>query len=117
MKRTGDPLKNVSTNKTSADATKVNVNAPKAPINVRAKMSDIPNRFLEKQNEQVRMMTERGYEPIYKTDAQGNRTLEGYTPKGKSYAIEQRDINKKYDEYKKPGKVIRNDSGVKIVTK
>lgn len=115
MKKTTDPLKKVAKDKAATDATRVEMNLPKAPM--RERISNIPNRFQEKQNEQVRMMTERGYEPIYKTDAQGNKTLEGYTPKGKSYAIERRDVNKKYDEYKKPGKVIRNDSGVKIVTK
>jgi hypothetical protein len=109
MKRTGDPLKTVANNTAAADATRVNMNVPKAPMNER--MSNIPMRFQEKQNEQIRMMQERGYAPMYKSDGQGGMMLDGYSPKGREFAkevrAEKKEVQKKYDDYKKPGQVIR----------
>jgi hypothetical protein len=84
MKKTGDPLKKVAKDKAAADATRVDMNLPKAPM--RERMSNIPMRLQEKQNEQIRMMQERGYAPIYKSDGKGGMMLEGYSPQGKAYA-------------------------------
>ncbi len=95
MKKTGDPLKKVETNKSSADATRVQVNVPKASM--RERMSNIPNRLAEKQQEQIRMMQERGYAPMYKSDGKGGMVLEGYSPQGKSFAVEAQESRmKKY---------------------
>lgn len=84
MKKTTDPLKPVANKTAAADATRVNMNVPKAPI--REKISNIPNRFQEKQQDQIRMMQERGYAPMYKSDGKGGMVLEGYSPQGKSFA-------------------------------
>lgn len=84
MKKTGDPLKKVAKDKAATDATRVEMNVPKAPM--RERMSNIPNRFQEKQNEQIRMMQERGYAPMYKSDGKGGMVLEGYSPQGKAFA-------------------------------
>lgn len=84
MKKTTDPLKKVAKEKAATDATRVEMNVPKAPM--RERMSNIPNRFQEKQQEQVRMMQERGYAPMYKSDGKGGVVLEGYSPQGKSFA-------------------------------
>ena len=84
MKKTTDPLKPVANKTAAADATRVNVNVPKAPT--RERISNIPNRFQEKQQEQVRMMQERGYMPMYKSDGKGGMVLEGYSPQGKAFA-------------------------------
>ena len=86
MKKTTDPLKKVAKDKAATDATRVEMNVPKAPM--RERMSNIPNRFQEKQQEQVRMMQERGYIPMYKNDGKGGMVLEGYSPQGKSFAVE-----------------------------
>jgi hypothetical protein len=95
MKKTGDPLKKVETNKSSADATNVSMNVPKAPI--RERISNIPMRFQEKQQEQIRMLQERGYAPMYKSDGKGGMVLEGYSPQGKSFAVEAQESRmKKY---------------------
>ncbi len=95
MKKTGDPLKKVETNKSSADATNVSMNVPKAPI--RERISNIPMRFQEKQQEQIRMLQERGYMPMYKSDGKGGMMLEGYAPRGKNFAVEaQENRMKKY---------------------
>jgi len=84
MKKTTDPLKKVAKDKAATDATRVEMNVPKAPT--RERISNIPNRFQEKQQEQVRMMQERGYAPMYKSDGKGGMILEGYSPQGKSFA-------------------------------
>lgn len=84
MKKTTDPLKKVANNTAAADATRVEMNVPKAPM--RERMSNIQNRFQEKQNEQIRMMQERGYAPMYKSDGKGGMVLEGYSPQGKAFA-------------------------------
>jgi hypothetical protein len=84
MKKTTDPLKPKGNNTASADATNVKMNVPKAPM--RERMSNIPMRLQEKQNEQVRMMQERGYSPIYKSDGNGGMMLDGYAPRGKGFA-------------------------------
>lgn len=84
MKKTTDPLKKVAKEKAATDATRVEMNVPKAPM--RERMSNIPNRFQEKQQEQIRMMQERGYTPMYKSDGKGGMMLEGYSPQGKSFA-------------------------------
>ena len=84
MKKTGDPMKKVAKNTAAADATNVGMNVPKAPM--RERMSNIPMRLQEKQNEQVRMMQERGYSPMYKSDGKGGMMLEGYAPQGKAFA-------------------------------
>ena len=84
MKKTTDPLKPVANKTAAADATRVNMNLPKMPI--REKIGNIPNRFQEKQQEQVRMLQERGYMPMYKSDGKGGMVLEGYSPQGKAFA-------------------------------
>ena len=84
MKKTGDPLKPKVNNTAAADATRVDMNLPKASM--RERMSNIPMRLQEKQNEQIRMMQERGYAPMYKTDGKGGMVLEGYSPQGKGFA-------------------------------
>lgn len=89
MKKTTDPLKKVAKETSSADATRVDVNLPKAPT--RERISNIPNRFKEKQDEQIRMMRERGYIPMYKSDGKGGMALEGYSPQGKDYAMKYRE--------------------------
>lgn len=66
MKKTGDPLKNVSVNKPVAESTNVKVGMAE-------RMSNIPNRFAEKQAEQEeldRRMAKGGY--VARKDAQGN---------------------------------------------
>lgn len=95
MKKTGDPLKKVAKEKVAADATRVDMNLPKASM--RERMSNIPMRLQEKQNEQVRMMQERGYSPMYKSDGKGGMMLEGYAPRGKNFAVEAQESRmKKY---------------------
>jgi hypothetical protein len=78
MKKTTDPLKPKGNNTAAADATRVNMNVPKATM--RERMSNIPMRLQEKQNEQIRMMRERGYTPEYKSLGDGKMELTGYVP-------------------------------------
>lgn len=66
MKKTGDPLKTVATNKPVAESTNVKVGMAE-------RMSNIPNRFAEKQAEQEELnkrMSKGGYIPKY--DSKGN---------------------------------------------
>jgi hypothetical protein len=68
MKKTGDPLKKVDSYKSSADATNVSMNVPKAPM--RERMSNIPMRFEEKKMELEQQMAKGGYVAV--KDKNGN---------------------------------------------
>jgi len=93
MKKTTDPLKRVAKETSSADATRVDMNLPKTPM--RERMANIPMRFEEKQKQKIEMMRERGYVPMYKSDGKGGMTLEGFSPQGKSYAVQAQEDRKK----------------------